>query len=152
MKWLFILAIVGLVILKNESVSFACGGCSKAWAQEKADTDTSKPAVKDESKVSIKEAYQCPNCGYEQYKPGQCPMCKTELKKTKVARTYKCPTCDYSQARPGQCPMCKSDLVEKDVRYECPMCKTSDIKPGNCPKCGMKLEEKTKPIEKPKHH
>lgn len=136
MKWLFILTFISLTMLRAESVSFACGGClfgKNAQAQEVKEA---------ESKVSIKEVYQCPNCGYEQDKPGKCPTCGRELKKTKFARTYKCPTCDYSQAKPGKCPMCKSDLIEKDVRYECPICKISDIKPGKCPKCGAKLEEK----------
>lgn len=136
MKWLLILIFVSLLV---PAISFACGGCSRVQAQEVKESGESKQV---KSKVSIKEVYQCPNCGYEQDKPGKCPTCGTELKKTKVARTYKCPTCDYSQAKPGKCPMCKSDLIEKDIRYECPMCKISDIKPGKCPKCGVKLEEK----------
>lgn len=117
--------------------------------QEVKDTAS---GAKLKSKVSIKEVYQCPNCGYEQDKPGNYPMCNIELKKVKTARTYSCPTCDYSQKKPGKCPMCKSDLIEKDVCYECPMCKMSDIKPGKCPKCGIELEEKIKPTKKPKDH
>lgn len=144
-RWLFILVIVGLLTFGTKSVSFACGGClSKAQAQEV--NDTAKVA-KTESEVTTKEVYQCPNCGHEQDKPGNCPMCNIELKKVKVARTYSCPTCDYSQAKPGKCPMCKSNLVEKDIHYECPMCKMSDIKPGKCPKCGIQLEKKVKPVK-----
>lgn len=101
MKWILVLITVGLVVFGFESESFACGGCPKAWAQGESGTDTSK-VTKTESKVNIKEVFQCPNCGYEQDKPGQCPMCKAELKKTKVARTYACPTCDYSQKNPGK--------------------------------------------------
>ncbi|MEW6008218.1 MAG: heavy metal-binding domain-containing protein [Candidatus Omnitrophota bacterium] len=150
MKLLFILIIGGLVVFSPQYKSFACGGCiPKAQAQE-ANGVTKDTEV--ESKVSIKEVYQCPNCGYEQDKPGICPTCKTELKKVKVAHTYSCSTCDYSQNKPGKCPMCKSDLIEKDVRYECPMCKISDIKPGKCPKCGTELEEKIEPVKKLKLH
>lgn len=84
-------------------------------------------------------------------KPGKCPMCVMELKKTaKKAKACSCPVhSEVTSDRPGKCTKCGNDLLGspkekmKTVVMKMLSCTThpyvTSDKPGNCSRCGMDL-------------
>ncbi len=100
-------------------LALAVLGCSKA---EQGGPSVESRAVKRAQSVAQPQAinalydqtlvYECPKCGMDYDKPGQCPMDNSELVATQVA--YICPADNQPVEHTGKCPRCDANArVEK---------------------------------------
>ena len=53
--------------------------------------------------------YECPQCGMDYDRPGQCPMDHVDLVKTAIA--YICPADHQPVERAGKCPRCQANAT-----------------------------------------
>jgi rubrerythrin len=66
-----------------------------------------------------KKVWECPQCGMDFDRQGQCPMCKVDLVAMEVA--YICPADNQPVERAGKCPRCEVNArIEKTASVVAP--------------------------------
>src|SRR5437016_10256063 len=96
------------------AVLLALAGCTKQPVDNspsfaKAAIDRAKSATQPQAVTLTNQTlvYECPKCGNDYDKAGQCPMDQAELVATQVS--YICPADNQPVDQAGKCPRCETN-------------------------------------------